>query len=100
MDEENPADKYRELPAEELELIAEEVLQAPLKYGDPAQAIAAMQQRVAMLNRQRAALLDCLDDAEGTRRQQLTADLTELNAHLIDAQHRLAAYQQQHEGRN
>ncbi|MGN6554883.1 MAG: hypothetical protein ACTHLW_14345 [Verrucomicrobiota bacterium] len=90
-----------DLTPEELEQIYEEVLKQPVKYGDTAKAVASLQARVNRLTAEKAKLLDRLDEVtDEAFSKQLAEDLVEMNRNLSEATHRLASYQQQHEGRN
>lgn len=86
-----------DLTPEQLEQIYEEVLKQPIKYGDTAKAVASLQARVNRLTENKAKLMERLDESDNERLYQ---SLDELNRELSEAKHRLASYQQQHEGRN
>jgi hypothetical protein len=94
------ADDVPDLTPEELEMIAEEVLQKPVIYGDTAKAVAAMEARLSRLSGEKGELLSRIDNATGERLQRLEADLKDLNQELFRTTDRLASYRAQHEGRN
>jgi hypothetical protein len=94
------SDLIPDLTPEELEALEEEVEHKPVMYGDTAKAIAVMEQRLARLTREKTQLLSTLDDAKEPLADRLKTQLKDLNRDLDNAQHRLAAYRQQHEGRN
>jgi len=64
-----------------------------MRYGTPQEAIAAMQRRLAGLTRQKAEMLNALDDCTEELRQSLLAGLETLNRQIAATQQRLDAYQ-------
>lgn len=82
------------------EQIEEESFDKPLKYGTPAEAIAAMERRIADMKAEKAKTLSTLDDCSDSLRQALLKDLEELNQRIADTEARLQAYRFQHDREN
>jgi hypothetical protein len=88
------------LSVTEAEQMEEDIHQKPLKYGTPAQAMAAMERRLVEMRQSKAELLNTLDDCSASLREALLKDLDQLNRTITDTQARLDAYRFQHRNEN
>ena len=99
-----------QLSAADLEAIEEEVHGKPLQYGTPAEAVAAMERRIAECNARIKACIDAIEayselPAEGGFRDDkhlrlLEADLAQLRRELLLAETRRDAYDFQRRHQN
>lgn len=84
-----------QLTAAELEMIQEEVHGKPLRYGEPAAALAAMKVRLGVLLAEKRTLLDTLDEASESATKLLTENLNALNREIVTTRDRIADYLRQ-----
>jgi hypothetical protein len=85
--------KEFQMPAEELEMVQEELQGKALKYGTPAAAIEAMQRRLALFKKNKAKTSLALEECEDAHlRKDLKEELKTLNKEIEAAQTRLDAY--------
>ena len=85
--------KEFQISAEELEMIQEEAQGKPLKYGTPAEAIEAMERRLAVLNKNKAQTIAALEACTSAHlRKTLKVELQTLNKEVEAAQTRLDGY--------
>jgi hypothetical protein len=82
------------------EQVEEERFGKALKYGTPAEAIAAMERRIAEMKAQKAQCLNTLDDCADWRRDDLLADVDNLNRQIAETQARLDSYRFQKDQEN
>jgi hypothetical protein len=85
--------KEFQMPAEELEMVQEELQGKGLKYGTPAAAIEVMERRLALLKKNKAQTISTLEECEDAHlRITLKEELKTLNKEIEAAQTRLDAY--------
>jgi len=93
--------KEFQMPAEELEMVQEELQGKALKYGTPAAAIEAMQRRLALLKKNKAQTISTMEECEdGPLRKALKEELKTLNKEIEDAQTRVDGYKFHHKQEN
>ncbi len=88
------------LSVTDVEQLQEEVFGKALVYGTPAEAIAAMERRIAEMRKQKAEALNTLDDCSDSLREPLLKQIDELNQQIAATQARLDAYRFQQDREN
>jgi hypothetical protein len=81
-----------QLSPEDLELMEEEIHRNPMRYGTPAEAIAAMERRISQLRQDKIATLETLEDCDDAVRSQAEKALADYEEQLRIAERRLEAY--------
>jgi hypothetical protein len=99
-EEQAELDKRFPLRPAELDMLMDEVHEkvpalGPRERKTPDEGLAVMQDRVTMLQGDKAKLLDAMDEATGQHLAALTQDLNTLNSELAEAETRLREYQAQ-----
>jgi hypothetical protein len=90
-----------QISAEEMEMVQEEVLGKPMQYGTPAEAVEAMQRRIAVLKQQKAEILNAIENCEDKNNESaLVEQLNGLVHEIARAQTRLDAYEFQQKREN
>ncbi|HVM50965.1 MAG TPA: hypothetical protein VMU04_23255 [Candidatus Acidoferrum sp.] len=84
--------KFGQLTTTDAELSEEERCQKPLQYRTTAEAIAAMKRRLADLRREKAEILDLLDDCTDKARERLLKMLEDVNTTIARTETRLDAH--------